>query len=47
MKGDILNKIHGLLLKKTIYSQLIKILSTKTTLKSMLKLILKFPHFSY
>ena len=46
MKGDILNKIHGLL-KKTIYSQLIKILSTKTNLKSMLKLILKFPHFSY
>ena len=46
MKGDILNKIQGLL-KKTIYSQLIKILSTKTTLKSVLKLILKFPHFSY
>ena len=39
MKGDILNKIHGLL-KNTIYSQLIKTLSTKTTLKTILKLIL-------
>ena len=46
MKGDILHKMRGLL-KKTIYSQLIKILSTKTTLKSILKLVLKCPHSSY